>query len=327
MGRPGMMLHRKTRRLARDLDGFQIGFGAVLARGHLELLWDGCYENGDPYLGDATDVEARAGWGGREGVLTAALLEAGGPGHAGFIEEGGSPWWPEGKPATYRVHDLFDHAPRYVRRRVHLEAKRQAEGKSISDQRAEAGKRGAAVTNSKRPANGRQVAGNGAANGRQRVATPAPAPAPAHSREEASPPATPESSATPTPPLKARRAKKAENTGNASVEPVRLSLVALIRSKGVDYVDTAAVAERTQLKRVLAAGVTEKAIVDAYEAVYARGTWAPGIKSVADVLRAASERPAGRNGAAGRTVPGSELRDLAGFDDQGEPVYRGGKTS
>jgi hypothetical protein len=108
----------------------------------------------------------------------------------------------------------------------------------------------------------------------------------------------PEASAPPPPPSRPKKAKTSD-TGRVSVEPLRRTLVGLIRSKGVSYIDTAQVAERTQLKRALAAGATEKAIVEAYEAVYARGKWAPGIKSVADVLRASSERPGGRSGTAG----------------------------
>ncbi len=326
MGRPGMMLHRKTRRLARDLDGFQVGFGPVLARGVLELLWDACYENGDPYLGDATDVEARAGWGGREGALVTALLEAGGPGHSGFIEEGGSPGWPEGEPGTYRVHDLFDHAPRYVKRRVHLEAARQADGRTISELRAEAGRKGGKQTASNRAASGQQTDGklllgssNGAANGQQTVATPAPAPAPAHSRPEASP----EPSASPPAPLKPKRAKKADTTDGSPVEPLRLELVRFIREQGDPYVE-AIVEERTQLKRALKTpGVTPERVLAAFRALYARGGWRPRIQDVARALTAASERPGGRNGSAGRAAPASELRELKGIDEDGRPVYGG----
>lgn len=171
MGRPGLTIHRKFRRLARALDSASRGFGTILARGALELLWEASYEAGDPYLGDALDVEARAVWGGPDGALCQALLDAGGSDHPGFIEEGGSPWWPEGTPATFRVHDLFDHAPRYVKRRAQLEDQRRADGKTISELRAAAGRKGGLATSSKRAANGQQ---NLAA-----VVPPAPAPAPA----------------------------------------------------------------------------------------------------------------------------------------------------
>lgn len=138
MGRPGLPLDWKFRRLARALDGLQAGFGAILARGALEQLWDTAYEAGDDYLGDADDVEAAAGWNGRTGMLTDALASAGGEGRAGFIEEGGSQWWPEGNPDTYRVHDLYDHAPEYVRKRMDREAAREARGETLTEIRAQA---------------------------------------------------------------------------------------------------------------------------------------------------------------------------------------------
>ena len=53
MGRPGLSLDKKFRRLAHDLDDFQAGFGRVLARGVLELIWDTAYEACTDELGDA----------------------------------------------------------------------------------------------------------------------------------------------------------------------------------------------------------------------------------------------------------------------------------
>jgi hypothetical protein len=115
MARPGLTLNRKFKRLSRALDAAVApGFGLILARGVLEALWEPSYETGDPYIGDPMDVEARVGWSGAEGALCTALLAAGGPEHAGFIEEGGSPWWPDGKRGMFRIHDLLDHMPEYV---------------------------------------------------------------------------------------------------------------------------------------------------------------------------------------------------------------------
>jgi len=190
MGRPGLQLHRKMRRLARELDATAPGHGTLLARGALELLWDGGYECGDPYLGEAADVEARADWAGQAGVLCTALVNAGGKSCAGFIEEGGSSWWPDGEPGTFRIHDLFDHAPDYVKRRLDREEERRQRGQTISAIRAEAGRKGAAVTNSKRAATGRQTIDHLPSGNRQpddnastKVSTPAPAPAPAPAQE------------------------------------------------------------------------------------------------------------------------------------------------
>lgn len=155
MARPGLMKHRKFLRLAAAVGG------SALARGHLELIWDSAYECGDAYLGDATDVEMVACWDGPPGELVAALLTCGGDG-AGFIEQ-----VPD-RPGRYQVHDLFHHAPDYVRKRWTREAERRSHRDTL-----------ASVTG-QRPVSDRSVTVHGADNGR----TPAPAPAP---REEETP--------------------------------------------------------------------------------------------------------------------------------------------
>lgn len=107
MARPTLMTHRKFRRLARALGS------KLIARGALEVLWDFCYEAGTDYVGTSEDVEALIGWTGETGQLTAALVTAGAPEGRGFVE----PVEPvEGTP-TYRVHDLWHHAPDYVAKR------------------------------------------------------------------------------------------------------------------------------------------------------------------------------------------------------------------
>src|SRR4051812_34563783 len=119
MGRPGLTKHRKFLRLARALQTACGAFAEQVARGALEFLWDSAYENGDDDLGDETDVEAAARWRGDPGVLCRALAEAGGDGEHGFIEPD------NGRPGRWRVHDLFDHAPDYVRRRRGYEEERR----------------------------------------------------------------------------------------------------------------------------------------------------------------------------------------------------------
>jgi hypothetical protein len=112
MARPGLLNHRKFRRFASA-----IGDDA-LALGSLELIWASAYEAGDDYLGDTTDVEIAARWKGERGALVTALLGAGGNGSIGFIER------IEGRE-TYRVHDLWHHAPEYVRKRRKRESERR----------------------------------------------------------------------------------------------------------------------------------------------------------------------------------------------------------
>lgn len=107
MARPTLMTHRKFRRLERVLGS------RLIARGALEILWDFCYEAGTDYVGTAEDIEALIGWTGDAGQLTAALVSAGAPEGRGFIEA----VEPVLEPPTYRVHDLWHHAPDYVAKR------------------------------------------------------------------------------------------------------------------------------------------------------------------------------------------------------------------
>lgn len=192
MARPGLSLDRKFLRLARVLDDVQPGFGDILARGALELLWDSAYEATDDYLGDSDDVEALAHWRGKHGTLTHALAIAGGDGKAGFIEEGGSAEWPDGKPGTYRVHDLWENAPDFAHKRLARELAREQKGTTIRELRSAAGKKGAASTNAKRratvqPMDGKRppLAGQTAADVRQVACTLAPTLAPAPTLQEA----------------------------------------------------------------------------------------------------------------------------------------------
>lgn len=113
MARPGLMVHPKFRRLCRTL-----ALPPAHVRGYLELLWETAYQNGEPSIGDAVDVELAAGWTGVDGELSAALLGAGGNGRAGFIEEI--------EPGRYGIHDLFDHAPRKVVRQYTPRLRAQA---------------------------------------------------------------------------------------------------------------------------------------------------------------------------------------------------------
>jgi hypothetical protein len=134
MARPGLTRHPKFNRLR-----LMTGEPEAHVLGHLELLWSVCYEAGDPEIGDAVDIEAAAGWDGEPGKLCKALLECGGKGRVGFIEPTAA------DPERFQVHDLYDHCPEYVKKRVERELARTARGKTLSELRREAGKRGAGV--------------------------------------------------------------------------------------------------------------------------------------------------------------------------------------
>lgn len=148
MARPGLMRHRKFARLARLIGS------DVLARGHLELLWEVAYENGDDQVGDAGDLEHLARWTGPAGALASALVES------GFFDLEGD---------MYRVHDLWDHAPDYVRKRRHREVERQTKGATLKS-----------VTGQCPPSGAEQP--EPAPNGRTRARAPAP------SQEDSRPP-------------------------------------------------------------------------------------------------------------------------------------------
>jgi hypothetical protein len=136
------MRHRKFARLARLIGN------EVMARGHLELLWEVAYENGDDLMGDAGDLEHLARWAGEPGGLAGALVES------GFFELA---------DGQYRVHDLWDHAPDYVRKRRQRESERQTKGAGLK-----------AVTGQCPP--GGAEGGEPAPNGRTRAPAPAPSP-------------------------------------------------------------------------------------------------------------------------------------------------------
>jgi hypothetical protein len=106
MARPGLLTHPKFRRLVHVL-----GVPVPHALGYLECLWGVCYERGDPLLGDSLDVELAAQWPGDKGKLFEALCEC------RFIDQMDQD--------RYQVHDLFDHAPEYVRKRMEREHTRK----------------------------------------------------------------------------------------------------------------------------------------------------------------------------------------------------------
>jgi hypothetical protein len=118
MARPGFTSSRKFRRLS-----FALG-SRIVARGVLELLWDACYEAVDDRVGTAQEIEDLVGWDGfgESGGLVRALCEAGQPDQVGFLEPIGVP---AGVQTEYRVHDLWDHAPTYVLKRLARQEQRR----------------------------------------------------------------------------------------------------------------------------------------------------------------------------------------------------------
>jgi len=136
MARPGLMKHRKFIRLERLLRNKAMAYGV------LGLLWESAYESGEDVVGDADDVEAVCDWNGDRGALVSALQSCGGSSGPGFIRKA--------EDGSFVIHDFWDHAPSYVRRRADRECAREKLGKSLSQVRSEAGKRGAAAKKARR---------------------------------------------------------------------------------------------------------------------------------------------------------------------------------
>ena len=113
MAKPDLFHKRKFRRLAY-LVGNEVGMpehGEILALGFLEKLWQEAYVRCDDIIGDRIDVELAAGWQGETGKLASALRRCGGRGGAGFIEP------IPGCRGKYRIHDFWEHAPDFVKKR------------------------------------------------------------------------------------------------------------------------------------------------------------------------------------------------------------------
>src|SRR5262245_15611804 len=125
MARPGLHVHPKFRRLVHLLNEPE-----AHCRGYLECLWEVGYEAGNPVLGDATDVELAARYPGAPGRLCKALLEC------RLIDDVTDVSVTSVTPVTavtrYQIHDLFDHAPEYVRDRARYELERQKEKRCVT---------------------------------------------------------------------------------------------------------------------------------------------------------------------------------------------------
>jgi hypothetical protein len=128
VARFGLDTHPKFLRLSRRLNAIATGMGEQLAWGLLETMWSAAYDRLDDMIGDAEDVEATCRWRGQPGELAMWLADC------GFIEER--------EPGIYYVHDLWDHAPEAVKKRLKGELQRRASGKTISDLRSESGRQG-----------------------------------------------------------------------------------------------------------------------------------------------------------------------------------------
>jgi hypothetical protein len=97
VAKPELVSHLKFGRLARALGS------RFAAMGVLELLWHHCYDLASDEVGTAEDIAWLVDWPPIDAArLAVALVDA------GFLDDA---------DGTYRVHDLWAHAPQYARRR------------------------------------------------------------------------------------------------------------------------------------------------------------------------------------------------------------------
>jgi hypothetical protein len=121
MARPSLQNNVKFKALVRRLS-----LPRPYVRGLLDTMWDVANESGNPVLGAPDDVEAAAEWPGTTGELFSALLDL------RLVDE-----LPDGR---WVIHDYWDHAPKYVKNRVSLEAKRKGSFRPKNDWKLDNGK-------------------------------------------------------------------------------------------------------------------------------------------------------------------------------------------
>lgn len=101
MARAELTEHRKFLRLVHIL-----GMPEPHVLGHLEYLWRSGYQTGNAYVGDSKDVELAAKWHGEEGQFFTALTAK----EVNLLDMN--------QDGTYSIHDLYDHAPEYAKKRM-----------------------------------------------------------------------------------------------------------------------------------------------------------------------------------------------------------------
>lgn len=102
MAKQSLRNHPKFKRACRRL-----GLQPYSVWGLLDLLWNTQHQRGRPEIGDAEDVESNAEWDGDLGTFATVIAERG----CNFIDES-----PAGS-GLYVVHDFWDHAPDWVKKK------------------------------------------------------------------------------------------------------------------------------------------------------------------------------------------------------------------
>lgn len=159
MPRPTLFDHPKFQRLAKILS-----MPRPHVLGHLEFMWRVGYSSGNAIIGDEIDVELAAEWAGEPGAFVRALCDPA----IRLLDKG--------EDGRYEIHDLHDHAPRYVqerwrkeqeRKHLHGRTKRRTRGGHVADKVRTTGSQRAQTSSTPAPAPAPALA-------------PTPSPSPAH---------------------------------------------------------------------------------------------------------------------------------------------------
>ena len=118
MAKPELLAHVKLGRLMRAL-----GLRKYEAVGILECLWQHCYQCTDDGVGTAADVAWIVDWPAEDADRLTDALAA-----CGWLDPDPDP----DRPGGWTVHDLWQHAPRYARRRFAREVKSEQDSNLVS---------------------------------------------------------------------------------------------------------------------------------------------------------------------------------------------------
>lgn len=90
-----------------------LGIPAPHVLGHLEFMWKPAYESGNPTFRSHEMIELAAEWSGEPGVFAKAVCD---PAH-NFVDAR--------KNDQFEIHDFYEHAPDYVKKRIEREKQRK----------------------------------------------------------------------------------------------------------------------------------------------------------------------------------------------------------
>lgn len=90
-----------------------LGIPAPHVMGHLEFMWRPAYDSGSPIYRSTEMIELAAEWIGEPGIFAKAVCD---PAH-NFIDAR--------KDGQFEIHDFYEHAPDYVKKKIEREKQRK----------------------------------------------------------------------------------------------------------------------------------------------------------------------------------------------------------